>query len=83
MILCNKDCTPCCDFCIYAIHEEFEENGKLIKGGLLDVKSILMRNIRKLQRAVDIAAIIIVAVWITSRKKRTPTLNCGLEFFLL
>ena len=21
MILCNKDCYPCCDFCIYAQHE--------------------------------------------------------------
>ena len=38
MILCNKDCMPCGDFCIYAIHEEFEENGKLIKGGPVGCK---------------------------------------------
>ena len=33
MVLCNKDCIPCCDFCIYAIHDEWEENGKKITGG--------------------------------------------------
>ena len=33
MILCNKDCMPCCDFCIYAIHEEWLEDGKKIIGG--------------------------------------------------
>ena len=27
MVLCNKDCIPCCDFCIYAIHDQFVENG--------------------------------------------------------
>lgn len=24
MILCNKNCRPCCGFCIYAEHETFE-----------------------------------------------------------
>jgi hypothetical protein len=33
MILCNKDCIPCCDFCIYAIHDKFIENGIEITGG--------------------------------------------------
>lgn len=33
MKLCNKDCIPCCDFCIHAIHERFEHNGKMITGG--------------------------------------------------
>lgn len=33
MILCSKDCTPCCDFCIYAIHDRWEENGREIVGG--------------------------------------------------
>ena len=33
MIKCNDDCCPCCDFCIYAIHEEFEMTGEIITGG--------------------------------------------------
>lgn len=38
MILCNKDCIPCCDFCIYSIHEEWVENGKKITGGPIGCK---------------------------------------------
>lgn len=30
MVLCNKDCIPCCDFCIHVIHEFGEVNGKTI-----------------------------------------------------
>lgn len=26
MILCNDGCTPCCDFCIYAIREHFKDH---------------------------------------------------------
>ena len=33
MKLCDKDCKPCCDFCIYSIHDRWEENGKEIVGG--------------------------------------------------
>lgn len=33
MILCNNECIPCCDFCIYAIHDKWEQNGKEILGG--------------------------------------------------
>lgn len=33
MVLCNNECTPCCDFCIYAIHDKWEENGREIVGG--------------------------------------------------
>ena len=33
LILCDKNCIPCCDFCISAIHEMFEKNGKEIIGG--------------------------------------------------
>lgn len=33
MIKCGDDCTPCCDFCIHAIHEEFELNGQMTMGG--------------------------------------------------
>jgi len=33
MILCNDNCIPCCDFCTYAIHEEFKIDGEIIKGG--------------------------------------------------
>lgn len=32
MILCNKDCVPCCDFCLYSIHERIPIKGKLIVG---------------------------------------------------
>lgn len=28
MILCNKDCYPCCDFCIYAQHETIKIEDK-------------------------------------------------------
>lgn len=34
VILCNEDCVPCCDFCIYAIHEEWnDERGEHHIGG--------------------------------------------------
>ena len=35
MILCDKGCMPCCDFCVYAIHETFEDEelGGTIYGG--------------------------------------------------
>ena len=38
MIKCSKKCIPCCDFCIYAIHDEWEENGKKITGGPIGCK---------------------------------------------
>ena len=38
MILCNNDCEPCCDFCIYAIHDEFELNGHTEIGGPIECK---------------------------------------------
>jgi hypothetical protein len=28
MTLCNSNCKPCCDFCIYCIHETFNEKDK-------------------------------------------------------
>ena len=31
MVLCNKDCIPCCDFCIHVIHEMGEINGKMVR----------------------------------------------------
>ena len=30
---CGIDCIPCCDFCIHAIHEEYEIDGKCYMGG--------------------------------------------------
>ena len=35
MVKCNESCIPCCDFCIYAVHEEFEDKelGGTIHGG--------------------------------------------------
>lgn len=27
MILCNKYCNPCCDFCAYALHGDLEHDG--------------------------------------------------------
>lgn len=41
MVLCDKDCVPCCDFCVYAIHDEWEENGKHIVGGPIGCKKHL------------------------------------------
>lgn len=38
MVLCSKDCIPCCDFCIRAIHDKWIENGKEITGGPIDCK---------------------------------------------
>ena len=32
MILCNKDCIPCCDFCIYCMHEPIPYNGRMTNG---------------------------------------------------
>ena len=28
MILCKYNCTPCCDYCIYSIHETWYEKNK-------------------------------------------------------
>lgn len=28
MILCSQTCIPCCDFCVHAIHEMGDINGK-------------------------------------------------------
>lgn len=33
MILCNKDCIPCCDFCIHATHFMINIDGRQVKGG--------------------------------------------------
>lgn len=33
MTLCNKDCIPCCDYCLYSMHERIPYNGKMINGG--------------------------------------------------
>lgn len=33
MIKCSDECILCCDFCIYCIHDEYENNGETIKGG--------------------------------------------------
>ena len=32
MVLCDKDCIPCCDFCMYAIHEKIPVDGDMIDG---------------------------------------------------
>ena len=32
MVLCNKDCVPCCDFCLYSIHEKNLIDGKVVNG---------------------------------------------------
>lgn len=29
MVLCNKDCIPCCDFCLYSMHEKIFIDGKV------------------------------------------------------
>lgn len=33
MIKCGEACTPCCDFCIHAIHDKWMEDGREILGG--------------------------------------------------
>lgn len=38
MILCNKDCIPCCDFCIHSIQEIGEINGKIATLGPIGCK---------------------------------------------
>ena len=36
MVLCEKDCIPCCDFCIYARHDKFIIGGKEHTGGPIE-----------------------------------------------
>lgn len=39
MILCNKHCLPCCDFCIHVIHEELgvtPDGSNIIIGAPID-----------------------------------------------
>ena len=38
MILCDKDCIPCCDFCIHVIHKMGEINGKIVSLGSIGCK---------------------------------------------
>lgn len=38
MILCNKDCIPCCDFCIHVIQHVEEINGKMVGLGPIGCK---------------------------------------------
>ena len=38
MVKCNKDCVPCCDFCVYAIHDKWEEDDKEVVGGPVGCK---------------------------------------------
>lgn len=33
MILCSDSCIPCCDFCVYAIHDEYMDGNEKILGG--------------------------------------------------
>lgn len=33
MKLCDKDCIPCCDFCIHASHFKYDCCGRIINGG--------------------------------------------------
>lgn len=33
MILCDDNCVPCCDFCLHAINDEWDENGGHYVGG--------------------------------------------------
>ena len=36
MILCNKDCIPCCDFCLYSMHERISVDRKMINGAPIE-----------------------------------------------
>lgn len=38
MILCSDNCIPCCDFCVYAIHDEIEYEGEKVLGGPIGCK---------------------------------------------
>ena len=33
MKLCDKDCIPCCDFCIHVRHFKYDCGGRIINGG--------------------------------------------------
>lgn len=33
MKLCNEKCIPCCDYCLYSMHEPVFYNGKILNGG--------------------------------------------------
>lgn len=35
MILCSKDCIPCCDYCLHSVHEPIMINGKIVDGGCI------------------------------------------------
>ena len=51
MTLCDKDCIPCCDFCIHTIHDSFVVAGETIKGGPIGCK--LHRDKEKKKIAVN------------------------------
>ena len=38
MIKCGEGCTPCCDFCVYAIHDIWTKDGREIVGGPIGCK---------------------------------------------
>lgn len=35
MILCDKDCIPCCDYCQYSIHTRIPFRGKMIDAAVV------------------------------------------------
>lgn len=33
MTKCNDSCVPCCDYCVYSVHEQIIIDNKILKGG--------------------------------------------------
>lgn len=38
MIKCSVECEPCCDFCIYAIHDRLDSENEMFDGGPIGCK---------------------------------------------
>ena len=57
MVLCNKDCIPCCDFCLYSIHEKILLMERWLMARQQDVLNIQILNIKKQQKMVNIVMI--------------------------
>lgn len=48
---CSKECTPCCDYCKYVVHEVIELGDKKIVGGPIFCKLHLDKEHTQLARA--------------------------------
>ena len=52
MVICCKECCPCCDFCIWAKHYYITMNGKTIRSGVEGCKKYIDEHHQSMARGL-------------------------------